>query len=688
MRLVARWGVAVFGLLMMVVAAGGVRAAEKGSLEALARIEATFGKAHPNTAEALEALADRHRRQGRFQQAEPLLQRALAIREKVHGKNHPSVAALRTVLARVLLRQGKGGQALPLLERVLRDLLDYLGRDHPRTANAQLDLARLYAALPDRQKLAAALLAEAIPVLEKNLWPDHPRVAEARMVAATIHFRRGRFERAEKEWQKALAIREKAFGDEHPLVAETLGALGRYHVSRGRFETGDGLLTRSLAILEKSLGPDDPRLAAALERLAASHIRQGRHDRALPLLQRHLAIREKTLGGDHPALVKGLMDLALVHLERDRHSRAETLLRRALALAERVQGRDHLQVAYILSTLAEMYWRQGRMSAAEPLLQRSLKIAGRFFRDDPLGLANWLGSLAAIYHRSGSVRQAELLFQRSLSVMENAYGANDRRVRELAAALKALKKSDETGRSSPEAASPVVAIGAGTVDRSPPAAADPGPTAAGVSEVPPEKKAAKKPVPVLRRLVPIADEETAMVADGPATVALAPTVAAGGRVDEPDGRLAGETPADNRARAVADALELLPGSVRVTLTDDAEPVESGGSAPATAPAVVNGEKKVEGRSRLPIKGDKGIKKGYVVHLSCHNLGDKSFEARKKRVSELGLPVYLKAISNQGRLLTCVFSGPYADRSRANEAAGRIRERIGLKEILVRKYWRK
>jgi hypothetical protein len=73
---------------------------------ALALRERAFGVGHEMTANALDELAQHHRRRGAVEEALPLWRRALAIREKVLGVEHPTTVRTRNDLAAL----GAGGR--------------------------------------------------------------------------------------------------------------------------------------------------------------------------------------------------------------------------------------------------------------------------------------------------------------------------------------------------------------------------------------------------------------------------------------------------------------------------------------------------------------------------------------------------------------------------------------------------
>ena len=68
----------------------------------LAIREQALGKDHPDTAQSLNNLAGLYYEQGKYEQAEPLLQRGLAIMEKMLGSNHPYTETVRANYASLL----------------------------------------------------------------------------------------------------------------------------------------------------------------------------------------------------------------------------------------------------------------------------------------------------------------------------------------------------------------------------------------------------------------------------------------------------------------------------------------------------------------------------------------------------------------------------------------------------------
>jgi tetratricopeptide (TPR) repeat protein len=111
---------------------------------AIALVEKTLGKEHPELAVNLNDLASLYQTQGKYQEAEPLYQRAITIGEKTLGPEHPNLAIRLNNLALLYQTQGKYEEAEPLFKRAISIDEKRLGPEHPGLATELNNLALLY----------------------------------------------------------------------------------------------------------------------------------------------------------------------------------------------------------------------------------------------------------------------------------------------------------------------------------------------------------------------------------------------------------------------------------------------------------------------------------------------------------------------------------------------------------------
>ena len=190
---------------------------------------------------------------GRYQEAQPHLERALDIREKSLAKEPLDAATSLNNLALLYKTQGMYSDAEPLYRR-------------------------------------------ALAIREKSLGPENPEVANSINNLALLYKAQGKFSQAEPLLQRALVVVEKVEGNEHPHAAICLNNLAELYRSQGKYSEAEPLQRRALAIREKILGPEHPHVANSLNNLALLYEVQGSYGEAEPLYRRALAIWKSLRG--------------------------------------------------------------------------------------------------------------------------------------------------------------------------------------------------------------------------------------------------------------------------------------------------------------------------------------------------------------------------------------------------------
>jgi tetratricopeptide (TPR) repeat protein len=250
-------------------------------------------------AENLNNLAALYSTQGKYAEAELLIQRSLAIWEKQLGENHPNVASSLNNLALLYESQGKYEEAEPLYLRSLAIDEKVYGEDHPEIATALNNLAALYHG-QGKYAEAETLYLRSLAIKEKQLGKKHPDVATSLNNLALLYQSQGKYAEAEPLYLRSLGIREKQLGENHPNVASSLNNLALLYKTQGKYAEVEPLYRRSLSILESQLGENHPDVATSLNNLAALYESQGKYEEAEPLYQRVIAIFLATLGKNHP----------------------------------------------------------------------------------------------------------------------------------------------------------------------------------------------------------------------------------------------------------------------------------------------------------------------------------------------------------------------------------------------------
>jgi tetratricopeptide (TPR) repeat protein len=253
----------------------------------------------PDLAKSLDRLGCLYQEQGRYGEAEPLLQKALKLHRRLAGDDHPDVATSLNNLARLYKSQGRYNEAEPLYEQSLEIRKHQLGADHPAVATSLNNLAELYNS-QGRYNEAEPLYEQSLEIMERQLGADHPAIAISLNNLAGLYKSQGRYSEAESLYMRSLGIREQQLGADHPAVAISLNNLAELYRMQGRYSEAEPLYRRSLEIIERQLGADHPDVAQSLNNLAALYYFQGRYSKVEPLYIRSLFILKQQLGAEHP----------------------------------------------------------------------------------------------------------------------------------------------------------------------------------------------------------------------------------------------------------------------------------------------------------------------------------------------------------------------------------------------------
>ncbi len=240
----------------------------------------------PNTAQWYNKFADDLNTQGKYAEAQPLLEKALAIHRKRLGEEHPDTAKGYDSLADNLESQKKYAKAQPLLEKALAIRRKALGDQHLDTARGYSDLALNLS--------TQGKLAEAQPLLEK-----------------------------------AQAIHRKLRGNEESETAHFYSRLATNLTILGKYAEAQPLLEKRLATDRKILGEEHPDTASSYSSLAMNSEWQGKYAEAQPLLEKALAIRRKVLGDQHPDTAESYFDLGVNLNSQGKYAEAGTALGQA-----------------------------------------------------------------------------------------------------------------------------------------------------------------------------------------------------------------------------------------------------------------------------------------------------------------------------------------------------------------------
>jgi serine/threonine-protein kinase len=374
-------------------------------------------------ARLLDVIGEVYLNLGRFDAAQPLLERSLDMRRRIFGERHAEVAHSMDHLALLHEKTGEYEEAERLNRQALSLRRALHGDEHPDVAESLNRLAGLLMH-QGRYEAAEPLYRESLSLRRRRLGDDHEEVAITTSDLALLLNRRGQFEEAETLARRALAVHRRTYGGKpHPNVAATLSVLGTILENREDYDDAEAVYREALAT-SRALHGDapHPQIAADLDNLAGLLRIQGKHAAAEPLLREAHALDRRLHGDEHPNVASSLHSLALLLEDMGRPAEAAEHFRETLRVLRTTVGAEHPYVAVTLNNFGMLRVQQENYDAAEPLLRRSLTLRRTLYEDRHPSVATGLHNMGLVLHHQGRHEDAEPLLREAMSLRVDALG--------------------------------------------------------------------------------------------------------------------------------------------------------------------------------------------------------------------------------------------------------------------------
>jgi tetratricopeptide (TPR) repeat protein/tRNA A-37 threonylcarbamoyl transferase component Bud32 len=345
------------------------RLAEARALANVAVAQAEASGFEPVISEALLRRGTIEHQMGDLEAAASTLEHALAVAEVAH--HDKVIPEIWMALAVVDTSRGRLAEASRGLDRATA-FFARLNLPPETTARLHSKRAMILRALG---KHRAALDAEDQALTLYRAGPNAAVFeAGALTVQATSYAAIGAWDRALELDRRALAVRERQLGPEHTRVAGSLNNIGVALMATGAHEEAQNYFRRALTIREKLQGPDGLDVSHVLLSLAELERLTGRPAIARMHLEHVLAIRERVLGRNHLLVAEALHRLGALLTGQGEIGPALAMLTRARSITERSLGSTHPTTALIVATLAHAELAGDDPAAARPLLEAAVEI--------------------------------------------------------------------------------------------------------------------------------------------------------------------------------------------------------------------------------------------------------------------------------------------------------------------------
>ena len=254
--------------------------------------------------------------QARFDEA------ARVFEDILTGTELTDAPGVRRSLGVTYWEQGRYDEADRLLNEALKAVRLKLGDNHPSIPEYMLYLAWLYID-QERYDETDDLLREALAIASEKLGPEKRITLSLMNTYAVLHTKQGHYERAEELLVEVLKGRQRELDEDHPHIFVTLNDFGVLRREQDQYEEAARLLNEALEGRKKRLGPDHPYTLGTMHELAVLYKKQVQYEKAESLLVQALEGRRLKLGDKHPHTIESLNNLIALYEAWNKPEKAE-----------------------------------------------------------------------------------------------------------------------------------------------------------------------------------------------------------------------------------------------------------------------------------------------------------------------------------------------------------------------------
>ncbi len=218
---------------------------------------------------AHQALADEYKRNGKYEDAQKLLEKLLHLAHDHIPQNDPKIMFALDSLGWVCMRCGQLEPAETHLQKALNIAAEYYGSRSPLTLRCRVTLAEVFGKLGrhDEAEAICVLLKEQLQqYYENSVALPKDSIAQINTLAA-IYMQQGKYDDAKEAFKVLLDDRRRLFGEQHRLTLWAEMQWGIAMDEAGDEEAARETFERLITRQEDVLGSDHPDVNEVKKRL-------------------------------------------------------------------------------------------------------------------------------------------------------------------------------------------------------------------------------------------------------------------------------------------------------------------------------------------------------------------------------------------------------------------------------------
>lgn len=391
---------------------------EKYLRESLRVRETAFGADSLDYAETANDLAQLLRDLRRMDEAKALAERSVVNRIRALGADDPLVAESLNTQGSVHALAGDYQTAVSMFERAItiHERRPAAERANEEYGTLCVNAAGTYQRL-GKYEVAERSFEKGIGALRVKPGIDHPAYAASLLAYAALKVDLGRYIDAERMYDEGGRLVAKELGAEHPVYATFLNNRGALFQTIGNVEAAEADYRQSLELKRKLYGPGSLLAASTLRNLA--HLTYARdHAAGERLLSEAVDVYARLTNPPPFDYVSVLLGLGRAQLDRGATSDAHTTIEKGLAVAREGLGTRHPLYAAAMRDAGLVSAASGDVARAERSLRDAIAIAEDVHGPDHPDLAGFLDALAGFDARQGNFDASLQLYRRSFEIQD------------------------------------------------------------------------------------------------------------------------------------------------------------------------------------------------------------------------------------------------------------------------------
>lgn len=363
------------------------------------------GKADPESLEAKIATAELLVDLGQLDEADRLLADLDSSFQEQEGVERLEAEA-EIVVGALRIAQGRYVDAEKIIESGARKLLKQLGNEHRGVLAARTTLAKAKT-LRGQYEEAETLYVDVLAIQRRTLGSVHPDAIGTANALASLYLRQEKTEKALQQLEEIHRATIEQLGDEHPESISILSNIAAAHKKLGNYQEAEPRFLRVIEYCKRHLPPNHSQRIVTLNNLARLYDAQKMFDQAEPVYLDALARRREALGVDHPDTCGIEENLADLYARTDRVEDAQRLIEHVLKARLAQLGKEHRETIYSMYQLGTLLVRQGRNDEAEVRFREAVTNARLTFSEKSPWIGKYMVAHGHVLTKLGRYEDAE-----------------------------------------------------------------------------------------------------------------------------------------------------------------------------------------------------------------------------------------------------------------------------------------